>query len=125
MHEVAEVFARSAGHGLSDSLRVFGVRLNSNKVILGDVEPPILQVLDGLLVAEESRPAHHIYCLQVPFLLLSLVVIEEGQVEHRVRVPLVQLEGTFVEVNSLGRTVTLKDQRGAIAGLRVTFLAGS
>ena len=107
MHEVAEVFARSAGHGLGDGLRVFRARLNPNEVVLGDVEPPILQVLDGLLVAEESRPAHHIYCLQVPFLLFSLVVIEEGQVEHRVRVPLVQLKGTLVEVNALYRILTL------------------
>ena len=89
MHEVAEVFARSAGDSLSDGLRVFSARLNPNEVVLSDVEPSILQVLDGLLVAEESRAAHHIYCLQVPFLLFSLVVIEEGQVEHRIRVPLV------------------------------------
>ena len=107
MHEVAEVFARSASHSFSDSLWVFRARLNPDEVILSDVEPPILQVLDGLLVAKESRPAHHIYCLQVPFLLFSLVVIEEGQVEHRVRVPLIQLKGTLVEVNALNRVFTL------------------
>ena len=107
VHEVAEVFSRSSRHGLSDGLRVFSDRLNPNEVVLSDVEPAILQVLDGLLVAQESRPAHHIYCLQVPFLLFSLVVIEEGQVEHRVRVSLVQLEGPLVEVNALDRVVTL------------------
>ena len=107
VHEVGEVFARSAGHSLSDGLRVFRARLNPNEVVLSDVEPPILQVLDGLLVAEESRPAHHIYCLQMPFLLFPLVVIEESQVEHRVRVPLVQLKGTLVEVNTLDRIFTL------------------